>query len=212
MQNLEQKESVEEVSPRRRVSLSPRPERWQLTQTAFDGLLAELDADRERAAEKYLLLRRNLSRFFETRGFSAADEAADEVCNRLSRKIESGETFENVSIYALGVARYLALELRKSPDRKTSDDIPEIAVLPLDDEAGERESKLDCLNLCLGELPEENRRLITAYYEGDGRSKIENRQKLAEKLGIPNNALRNRVVRLRDKLEHCLAKCLRRKI
>jgi RNA polymerase sigma factor (sigma-70 family) len=211
LQNFEQKNSVEEVSPRRRVSPSPRPERWQLTQEAFDGLLAALDADRERAAEKYLSLRRNLVRFFESRGFPA-DEAADEVCNRLARKTEAGASFENISTYALAVARYLALELGKSPERKIVGEAPEIAVPPFDDDADGREAKLDCLNHCLSELPEENRRLITAYYEGSGREKIENRRKLAEKLEIPQNALRSRAVRLRDKLEACLAKCLRRKI
>src|SRR5688572_1887871 len=107
--------------------------KWQLTETAFDKLLAALAEDRAAAGEKYLLLKKNLVRFFETRGFTSADDAADEVFNRLARKLET-EELENVNTYALGIARMLAFELRKSPEQKFSDELPEIGVLPFDEE------------------------------------------------------------------------------
>lgn len=185
--------------------------KWQLTQAAFDRLLAAFSANREEAGERYLTLRKNLRRFFEARGLGAADEAADEVLNRLARKLESGEQLDNPNTYALGVARLLALELYKSPERKTTGEIPEIGVSPFDEEAARREEKLKCLGRCLGKLSEENRALIVAYYQGEKREKIENRQRLAERLGIPPNALRNRAVRLRDKLEICIGDCLNEK-
>lgn len=184
--------------------------RWQLTQTGFDGLLASLDTDTETAGEKYLLLRKNLARFFEVRGFAWSEDAADEVLNRLARKLESGETLENVNTYALGIARMLALELRKSPLQKTSNELPEISVAPFDAEREEKEEKLKCLENCLGELSAENRQIIVGYYKGEKREKIENRERMAKGLGIPNNALRNRAVRLRDKLEICITDCLRK--
>lgn len=184
--------------------------KWQLTETAFDKLLAALAKDRATAGEKYLLLKKNLVRFFETRGFTAADDAADEVFNRLARKLET-EELENVNTYALGIARMLALELRKSPEQKFSDELPpEIGVLPPDEEHQEKENKLKCLDKCLSELTLENREIIVGYYKGEKREKIENRNRLAETLGIPNNALRNRAVRLRDKLENCIRNCLRK--
>ncbi len=183
--------------------------KWQLTETAFDKLLAALAEDRAAAGEKYILLKKNLVRFFETRGFSAADDAADEVFNRLARKLET-EELENVNTYALGIARMLTLELRKSPEQKFSDELPEIGVLPFDEERRETEEKLKCLDKCLSELTLENREIIVGYYKGEKREKIENRNRLAEKLGIPNNALRNRAVRLRDKLENCITNCLRK--
>ncbi len=189
---------------------SATKKRWQLTQTGFDRLLASLDADTETAGAKYLLLRKNLVRFFEARGFTTADDAADETLNRLARKLESGETLENVNTYALGIARMLALELRKSPLHSASDELPEIAVAPFDAEREEKEQKLKCLENCLGELSAENREIIVGYYKGEKREKIENRTRLAESLRIPNNALRNRAVRLRDKLEFCITDCLRK--
>lgn len=184
---------------------------WRLTQNAFDALLRAFDAeDRERAGEKYLRLRMNLVRFFEGRGAGErADEAADEVCNRLARKIEAGETFENVNQYAYGVARMVALELHKTLRRQEI--LHEYAAPEIASPDETEEERLKCLSRCLAELPADNRRLIIAYYRGERREKIENRQKLADELGIPNNALRNRAVRLRDKLEACIEKCTRRK-
>lgn len=183
--------------------------KWQLTQTAFDRLLLSLSADRDTAAEKYLLLKNNLNRFFAVRGFANAEDAADEVLNRLARKLESGETLENPNTYALGIARMVTLEIRKMPAYSTTDEIPEISVMPTDSESQEREEKLKCLEKCLSLLPAENRQIIVGYYQGEKREKIENRQKLADNLGIPQNALRNRAVRLRDKLEDCISDCLK---
>ncbi len=183
--------------------------KWQLTETAFDKLLAALAEDREIAGEKYILLKKNLVRFFETRGFNAAEDAADEVFNRLAKKLES-EELENVNTYALGIARMVALELRKSPEQKFSDELPEISVAPFDEERLEKDEKLRCLDKCLSELSLDNREIIVGYYKGEKREKIQNRNLLAEKLRIPNNALRNRAVRLRDKLENCITNCLRK--
>ncbi len=184
--------------------------KWQLTQDAFNKLLAALGSNRDVSGENYLLLRKNLLRFFETRGFAFAEDAADEVLNRLARKLENGDRIENINTYALGIARMYALELYKLPRQTDIEAIPETGVSAFDVEKAEKEDKLKCLEECLRELPAENRQIIVGYYQGEKREKIENRQKLADNLGIPNNALRNRAVRLRDKLETCLTDCLRK--
>jgi hypothetical protein len=57
-------------------------QKWSLTQTAFDSLLACLDSDRDIAADRYLRLRRDLVRLFEWRGCSTPDDYADETINR----------------------------------------------------------------------------------------------------------------------------------
>ena len=133
--------------------------KWQLTQEAFDKLLSALSADRETAGEKYLLLKKNLNRFFETRGFANAEDAADEVLNRLARKLEGGEILENPNTYALGIARMVALEIRKTPQHSTTDEIPEIGVMPIDLEKEEQEEKLKCLEKCLRLLSAENKQI-----------------------------------------------------
>lgn len=183
--------------------------KWQLTQEAFDRLLAALSADREEAGEKYVLLRGSLVRFFEVRLVARAEDAADEVLNRLARKLETVATLENPKTYALGIARMVALETQRIPERTADEELPEIAVSPFDEDRDGREAELKCLEKCLGELPAENRQIIVGYYQGEKSGKIENRRKLAADLGIEQTALRNRAVRLRDKLEVCITYCLR---
>jgi RNA polymerase sigma factor (sigma-70 family) len=182
-------------------------EKWHLTETAFNKLLAALADDREQAGEKYLLLKKNLTRFFSARGFASPDDASDEVLNRLARKLDGGEQIENVNTYALGIARLVALELCKSPELKTSNELPEIAV-HADGEKTERERELSCLDKCLNGLSNDKKEIIVGYYQGERREKIENRQRIADALGIPNNALRSRAVRLREKLETCIRGCI----
>lgn len=183
--------------------------KWQLTQVAFDLLLAALSANRDEAGEKYLLLRHNLVNFFEIRNVARAEDSADEVLNRLARKLESGEALENPKTYALGIARMVALEARRIPEQTADEELPEIAAAPPGDENTEKEANLKCLDKCLAELSIENRQIIVGYYRGEKSGKIENRRQLADRLGIPQTALRNRAVRLRDKLEVCITDCLR---
>lgn len=183
--------------------------RWELTPEAFDKLLAALAADRDEAGARYLRLRANLVGFFEVRAVPRAEEAADEVLNRLARKLETGETLENPQTYALGIARLVALEFRRIPERTADDELPETPVAPFDDrENDEKQARLKCLDRCLRELPDEGRRVIVGYYRGEKGDKIENRRRLAAALGIDPTALRNRAVRLRDKLENCITQCL----
>lgn len=182
--------------------------RWELTETAFNKLLAALSENRDQAGEKYLLLSKNLRRYFEVRGITGAENAADEVINRLAKKLESGKQLENVNTYALGIARLVTLELRKSPEQKTSNELPEIATEPIEENEPESAAELSCLNSCLDEITAEKKEIIVGYYKGERREKIENRKNIAEKLGIPQNALRSRAVRLRGKLEACIKKCM----
>jgi DNA-directed RNA polymerase specialized sigma24 family protein len=77
---------------------------------------------------------------------------------------------------------------------------------PTDDDDDPR---VECFNNCLARLDPEDRHLITQYYNGERRAKIENRNRLAERLEISQTALRIRAHRLRVKLENCVNKCMR---
>ena len=50
-------------------------------------------------------------------------------------------------------------------------------------------------------LSHENREMIIRYYQGEKGDKIRNRKELAKRLGIPQNTLRIRVFRIRERLE-----------
>ena len=69
------------------------------------------------------------------------------------------------------------------------------------------DSRLDCLEKCLAKFTDENRLLVTAYYDTDERTMIAQRKRLADSLSISLNTLRIRVCRLKAKLEDCTIDC-----
>lgn len=183
---------------------------WILTAEAFAKLLACLDPDSEKAGGKYEAIRQTLVKFFDWRGAYFPEDCADETLNRVTRKIDEGETIQDVATYCYGVARLVFLETLKSPDSKRTDfeELPPLAAAePVVEDSDARQ---ECFNRCLRELSAESQQVLLQYYQDEKRSKINNRLSLAERLGIPLNALRNRVQRLRDKLEQCIHRCLQK--
>ena len=180
---------------------------WTLTEEAFAKFLAKLDPDKERAGERYEALRLTLVKFFDWRGAHFPEECADETFNRVAKKIDSGEPVRDIVTYCNGVARMIFLEsTRGTEHRKVSlETLVSPVTAPSTPDAADPQR--DCFEHCLGSLPEESRRLILEYYESERRGKIDNRLALAEKLGIPLNALRNRAQRVRAKLEQCVNEC-----
>jgi len=184
-----------------------------LTEDTFARLLNCLDADRELAGEKYEDLRRLLTRFFEWRGAPFPEERTDESFNRVARKLGEGIEIKNIRGYCYEVARLVLHETLKGSDRK-HDSLEamnvDVAAAETGNKAEEKEMRLACLDDCLGKLPESARDLIVEYYRiGEH---IERRKALAERLGLRREALANRVQRLRDKLEQCVSRCLKKKV
>lgn len=188
-------------------SSSSRKKNWKLTREAFDNLLARFDPDRERAGYKYEILRLKLLRFFEWRGCFYPEDHADETMNRVSRKLDEGETVDDITKYAYGVAKLLFLEILKAREKERV----ALESLPPQDQPEfdpQSQSKLKCFESCLGKLPDKDRDLIIRYYPEENSDKIANRKQLAEEQGIPLNALRIRTHRIRKQLEQCIGKCL----
>ena len=184
--------------------------RWSLTPEAFAKLLASLDADPETAGEKYEQMRGGLVCFFEWRGAPFPEDHADETLNRVARKLDAGNQVNDPFSYVYGVARLVLLEAYKSRERERAAlaHLPAPAQLASEDSAQDEASlRLTCLRRCLDALSVESRDFVTAYYDGERRTKIENRQRLAAQLGIPLNALRLRARRVREKLEACVQTC-----
>ena len=186
-------------------------QRWSLTQEAFDSLLAALEPDRDRAADRYLEVRRNLVRLFEWRACPSPEEYADETLNRCARKVGEGEEIRDVATYAIGVARMLLREMSRdrAKDAVPLEDAPELRTMPheIDDES---ERRMDCVRKCLGQMTSENRDLILHYYHGEKGDKIQNRKGLTQLFGLGASGLRMRALRLRQSLQLCSENCLRR--
>jgi DNA-directed RNA polymerase specialized sigma24 family protein len=191
------------------------PTRQALTPESFDRLLAQLDPDREKAGERYEVIRRKLIRLFEWRGCATPEDLADEAINRVARRMAEGVELHAADPYGYfcGVAHLVFKEFlrRSSREQKALDGSGE-ALLPTalpvvaDEEPGD--ARLDCLRRCLANLAPDQRELVLRYHQGE--SNIRTRKALSEELGIPMNALRIRVHRVRRKIESCLDECLRR--
>jgi DNA-directed RNA polymerase specialized sigma24 family protein len=180
---------------------------WELTEEAFAKFLACLDPDPARAAEKYEALREALVKFLDWRGAPFPEELVDETFNRVTRKLEEGEPIRDATTYCHGVARLVFLQSLERPGNKRVE-LEELSMIAIP-EPDVSDARRECLNHCLRQLPAENRKLIIEYYRKDGRRKIDHRVAMAERLGIPLNALRSRAQRIRDKLERCIMRRLK---
>jgi DNA-directed RNA polymerase specialized sigma24 family protein len=190
---------------------TPARQKWNLTQQAFDGLLAAIGPDRDAAADRYLEIRRNLVRFFEWRGCPTPDEYADETINRCARKIGEGDEIRDVPTYVVGIARMLLREVNRDRAKaaRPLNEVPEPRAAALEPVI-DVEPRVQCLRRCLARLSPENRDLILHYYQGDKGDKIKNRKGLLHLFEVSASTLRMRALRLREKLQSCTEECLER--
>lgn len=196
--------------------LASQKKPWILTQDAFDQLLSAFAADRESAAQKYEIIRRKLSEFFEARGNDSPPDRVDETINRVARRIAEGEQIKDLNAYFYGVARLVCLENLRARDKEPTP--LELAPTPVASHTVEveaqqfqREQRLTCLETCLSRLPSTNRSLIVEYYREDKGIKIEHRKQQAARLNTTLNGLRLRASRIRSELAHCVHSCLERR-
>jgi RNA polymerase sigma factor (sigma-70 family) len=186
-----------------------------LTAETFARLLDRLDLDRDRAGVRYEDLRRTLLRFFEWRGAPFPEEQTDETIDRVARKLNEGVEIKNIGGYCYEVARLVLLESLKGHDSRRIQPGPNEFETPAritetTDDATEKEIRLTCLESCLEGLTSDNRELIVEYYQDEKRGRIDRRKILADRLGLRREALANRAQRLRDKLEECVSRCMKK--
>lgn len=177
-----------------------------INQHQFERLLVALSADRAAAGEAYEHLRLRLVKFFAWEDCRHPEDCADEALNRVARRLGAGEDVHNLPAYAAGVARLVLKEALRAQNREHST----VAEIPVQPAPEPDEETARCLEECLNQLPKEGKQLILRYYEGDAAARIRNRQQMAGDLGVSLNSLRNRALRLRDKLEECMRSRLQR--
>ena len=183
-----------------------------LTDENFNHLLNWLNADRELAGEAYEQIRRKLIKIFRHRGSLAPEELADATIDRVSRKVpDIVETYVgDPATYFYGVAQNIYLESLKKELKVVPMPASPLANLSSDPkQSNYYEQKLQCLEHCLAKLGDENRNLMLEYYRGDKRAKIVHRKELMATSGLPVNAFRMRIHRLKESLQTCLKECLK---
>ena len=180
-----------------------------MTPAEFEALLAQLDSDRDRAGERYETIRRKLVRIFEWRGCSTPEELADETMNRVARRLAQGIELRASDPYGYfcGVAHLVHKEWLRRAAREQRGLAAGGALIPAFDDEEPSDRRLECLRQCLAALEPDQRTLVLRYHQGatsQGETNIRNRQALASEVGLPMNALRIRVHRIRRKLESCV--------
>lgn len=179
---------------------SPKKE-WELTEEAFSKFLAWLNPDRDQAGESYESIRHRLIKIFVCRGCTCPEDLSDETINRVIRKVqEIGKSYVgDPALYFYGVAHNVHLEyLRRKP----------IPAPPPEPDPPRSEEEYVCLERCMERLTPRSKDLVLAYYQEEKHAKIDLRKQLADRLGIPLNALRIRACRIRADLENCVSQCL----
>lgn len=181
---------------------------------SLEEILAWLDPDREVAAAMYLQLRHDLAKLFSYKGCADPEGLTDEVFDRVAKKLnEVRPSYKgDPRHYFRAVANNLVKETLKKARIQVSlegVDPPEQKTTATEEEtAAERE---ECLNSCLQKLSPESRKLIVDYYAKEKQAKIDNRNELAQRLGISLETLRVKVYRIRVSLQECIERCLERK-
>lgn len=172
----------------------------------FSRFLALLSPDAEEAGHLYNRLLKRLTGFFNMKGISDAEAAADEAINRAATKIGAGAPVPEVDRYCLGIARNIAREKRRLTQRETLafrkfiEDADEFPIEQLERIYG-------VLKPCFEQLTNEDQQLLLEYcrqIQGQARAAI--RRELAEAMQITMLALRVRVTRLRNRLTDCVQK------
>jgi len=197
------------------LTLPGKPHRkdWALNTAAFHRLLTWLDQGIDSDGATYLEIRRRLVSYFDRKNCATPDDLTDETLNRVARRLEEEGTIqsETPAKYCYIVARFVFMEyLRESQrDTRAIDEITRqsTGAHVIDAEDDYKDKVLACLDQCTRNLDPESRELITRYYVGKERVKIENRRALAKRLGISINALSIRACRIRGKLEICVREC-----
>lgn len=173
----------------------------------FEKLLHWLHTDREVAGQEYESIRSRLVKIFYVRGCCNAEEMADEVIDRVAGKVERiSENYQGErSLYFYAVAKKVFLEYSRKPKPQ---ELPIILAKETTDETSE--VYYECLDRCLTEMPSNQRQLVIEYYQGERQAKIKQRKSIELRLGISNQALRVRVLRLRSILQKCVLSCVQK--
>jgi len=175
-----------------------------LTSESFTKLLETLSSNEREAAVVYTDLHASLVRYFELKGISEPDKAADETIDRVAEKINQEKEVKDLTRYAFGVAKFVYLEkLRRE----------KIGLHAADEFYSKNgtsknfggSDEFEPLRKCFESLYKHEQELLSIYFEDLPFDQLsENRQKMADRENVSLNTLRIRVSRLRKRLEDCL--------
>jgi DNA-directed RNA polymerase specialized sigma24 family protein len=178
-----------------------------MTPDDFDELLIWLDPDpdgtgvpnRDRGAERYEKIRQRIVRIYRPRACDCAEDIADEALDRFGKKAKKlRQTYKgDPAIYIYAIAKKVYQEFLREENRTVTPPPPK-------DDPEDVELRHAWLENCLQKLRPESHELILCFYQGEKSVKIENRKRLAMRLGITSRALSLRALHIRQRLYDCM--------
>jgi RNA polymerase sigma factor (sigma-70 family) len=176
--------------------------RRSASKASIPALLTALGKTPEESGLEYERLRSKLILFFSRRILQFPEDLADEALDRLARRIVEGTVIDSIPAFALGIGRHLALEQMKNRSETMEADFWDNVPAPSATQSSEEE--IARMERCLKTLRPDEARLLRGYYlETEGAS-MKTRGKLAKRLGISANTLRQRVFLARQRLRDCM--------
>jgi len=176
------------------------------TPEEFEKMLVWLDSNRDKAGEKFSLIKTRLSRVFISRGCLDAESLADEVMNRVTVRIDAvKQTYPEPLRCCLGFVDNVHHEYLRDEKKRNAAVRP-----PTPRPADELEREDECLRECMRELTAAEQSLLRNYFQLAKETRVTERKKLAQELGLSPNALRCQAHRLRKRLRLRLHECLER--
>ncbi len=159
--------------------------------------------------EAYEAARRRLLLFFAGRACPDPEALADATLDCAIRKLPEVPPAASPLGYLIGIAKNIYREhLRDTPIIEPLRPAHAVAFTAVTQHQRDTEQRHQCLEQCLEQLPAADRTLVLGYYRAANQQKIDVRRQLAEQFGLTQNALRNRIFRLNQRLALCLNSCL----
>ena len=187
----------------------PSSTRRNASKASFPALLAALGETPEESGIEYERLRSKLILFFSRRMLQFPEDLADEVLDRLARRIVEGTVIDSIPAFAFGIGRHLTLEQIKNRSETKADNFWDNVPAPSTTQSSDEEiARMEC---CLRTLRPDEAKLLRGYYLTTEDTPMKTRGELAKGLGISANTLRQRVFLARQRLRDCMTSAAREK-
>jgi len=168
----------------------------ELTREAWNQFLRALAPEPSEAGSRYEQLRTGLIALYRWRELPWPEDLADQALDHAACQLGLGAGLRaDLGVYLQGIAHRIGDEARQRRRAQAID----AATLP-DALRADPDDPLPRLCRCLDDLPRRDRKTLLEYETGTGYERVRRRKALAAELGIPTNALRVRVHRLRARL------------
>lgn len=188
------------------------PAKFLQTDNSLQILLAACALDPDEAVTIYTVLRNSLVRFFELKGDSDPEEAADVTLDRAAQKLAQNVAVENLTNYCFGIARLVFLERVRAAQKGkiAAEEFQQNQIASAADD--ETTDDFEVFRECFETLPDAQRNLLQKYFAAEPFAEIAaHRAKLCREYNVSLNNLRLKVFRLRQTLENCVKNKLRQK-